>query len=81
MRRTGVLVPELGALRYTKTVLLVNDTQAQVGKLHRVFNQRMRADEDIDLARAQLLMDRLALLGSSGTREEGDICYGLCRVV
>ena len=69
MRRLCILVPQLSTLRYTKTVLLINDTQAQIGKLHIIFNQRMRTDKNINLARAQLLVNGLTLLGSSGTRK------------
>ena len=43
-------------------MLLVNDGKSQVVELHRVLNQGMGADEDLQLATQQCLMDDGALL-------------------
>ena len=38
MGRHGVFGPEFRTLNHTKTMLFVNNNQAQVGKLHRIFD-------------------------------------------
>ncbi len=48
-------------VRDAEALLFVDDDQAQVGELHVLADQAMRADEDVDLALGQLL-DRLLLL-------------------
>ena len=38
-----------GALLHAKAVLLIHHDELQVGKRHRVLDQGMRADDDLDL--------------------------------
>ena len=72
MRWTRILVPQFGALRHTKAVLLVYDAESEIGKLHCVFYQRVCANEDIDISAEQLLVDRLALFGGSRASQQGN---------
>ena len=51
--RVRALAAQGGALGHAKPVLFVHDHQAQVGKLHRPFDQRVRAHHRLDRARAQ----------------------------
>ena len=50
MRRNALpaFVPEAGALLHAKTVLLIHNGQSQRPEMHRVFYERMRADEHAD---------------------------------
>ena len=52
-------------VRHAEALLFVDDDQAQVGELHVVADQAVRADENIDLARRELLDGFLLLLGRS----------------
>ena len=70
MGRTDIFLPEFGTLCHTKAVLLVNDAESEIGELHLFLDESMGADEDIDFTVAELLMQRYALFGGSGTREQ-----------
>ena len=51
-------------------MLLIDDDEAEVLPLHRIFYQRMRADEDMDRAVHQSVMDRHAVLRRDATGEQ-----------
>ena len=55
MGRILTLVPEFGTLGDTKTMLLVDDDEAEAGKLHSIFDNGMGADEDLYSAIEQSL--------------------------
>ena len=57
-----VLAPQAGPLGHSKAVLLIDDGQAQVMELHRVLDEGMGADEDLQFATHQRLVDLVALL-------------------
>lgn len=66
-----VLVPQSGALCYSETMLFVDDAETEVGKLHFVFEQRVGADEDVYLSRAELLVECFALFACGRAGEQG----------
>ena len=51
--RTQTLVAEVGALLDAELVLFVDADQAEVGEVHALAQQRLRADGDVDLALAR----------------------------
>ena len=51
VRRLLVLRPKPGALLHAEAVLLVDHHEPQVGELHAAFDQGVRADQDVHLAR------------------------------
>src|SRR5262249_2860551 len=57
---------------HAETMLLVDDDEAEVAELDALLEQRMRADQDIDLSFFQRGKDGLALTPALATREKGD---------
>ena len=55
--RVALLVPKAGALLDTEAVLFVDDHEAQRLELHRVFDQGVRTDQDLDAAVPQAFVD------------------------
>ena len=68
VRRQLGLVPKPRALLHTEAVLLVNHGEAQVLELYFVFNQRVRAEDDVDgtVFEARVNAAALGSLGVSG---------------
>ena len=64
----AVITSTCGAMVHAETVLLVDDGQGQRLELHRVFNQRVGAHDDLDRAVEQAGVDPLAFfrLGRAG---------------
>ena len=67
------LGPEPGALLHAEAVLLVDHHEPQVGELHAVFDQGVRADQDVHLARGDPFERQPALPGLRGAGEDGDL--------
>ncbi len=60
-------------LLHAEAVLLVEDDQAQVGELHVLLDQLVRADDDVQLAFGQVLQRLRRLLGGPEARQLGDL--------
>ena len=73
VRRLLVFGPEPGALLHAEAVLLVDHHEPQVGELHPVFDQGVRADQDVHLARGDPFERQPALPGLRGAGEDGDL--------
>ena len=71
MGRIDALAPELGALGHTEAVLLVDDDEAEAGKLHRVLDDGMGADENLDGAVEQSFVYLLPSFTLDDTRQQG----------
>ena len=61
MGRYAAFAPELGALLDAEAVLLVDDHITQLGELHVGFDKGVGADEDVDAAVGEALLDFLLL--------------------
>ena len=70
MRRSGVLLPELGTLGYTETVLFVNDGHTEAGKGDGIFQHGMSADEDMYLPRNHSVENLCAPFAFDAAREQ-----------
>ena len=68
--RQFVLLPQLGTLRHTKTVLFVDDHQSQTGENHIVLYHCMSAYKDVDVARHQVVQQCLTLLALDRPRQQ-----------
>ena len=74
MRRRGaVFAPQSGSLSHTKAVLLVDDSQSQVAELHRVLDEGMGANEYLQLATHQCLVNSCALTLTGRARQESHL--------
>jgi len=60
--RPLVFLPKLRTLRHAKAVLLIDHHEAKVMKLYLILNQRVCADQDIDLTRLKSFVNLLPLL-------------------
>ncbi|MNR13229.1 hypothetical protein D3C85_1296240 [compost metagenome] len=69
MRWDDILAPELGALLYTKTVLFIDNDEAKILELYLIFNQCMGADQDVERALFEGLMDQPTFFGAGRSRE------------
>ena len=49
-------------------LLLVDDEKAQIAELHALGEERMRADDDVDIALGETLLDRVDLLAADEAR-------------
>ena len=78
VRRMFVFLPKLGALCHPKTVLLVDDGEAEVGKLYRRLNEGMGPDQYGQAAVRKTLVNGGALGGGGAPGEQGDgnACWG-----
>ena len=65
----GLHLAQLLLGRDTELLFLINDEQTQVLKLHRLTDEFMRTDDDINLSFLQVTENLLGLLGTAGTRE------------
>ena len=70
MGRHHVFAPQLGTLRHAEAVLLVDDGKAEVVELDGVLDERVRADEDVQLARGEPLVDAVAVAFACGAGEQ-----------
>ena len=70
MRRLVTLSPQLGTLCHAEAVLLVDDGQSEVGKLHRVFDDGMCADKNLHIAAHQTFEHLAAALALDDAREQ-----------
>jgi hypothetical protein len=62
MRQNAIrLFPEPRTLGNAKPVLFVDHHQSKILKLNRIFNQRMRADQNIKLTFPEFLVQRLTV--------------------
>jgi hypothetical protein len=59
-------------LHDAEMLLLVDDHQAEMRETHILGEQRMGADDDLDLAGGDLLLDLLRVLGRDEARQLGD---------
>jgi len=59
-------------MRHAEAVLLVDNHQAEVFKLHVLLQQAVRADDDINRALAQAVQDLLDFLGREKTADHLD---------
>ena len=66
------LLLERRALRDAEAVLLVRDDEAEMREVHIILDQRVRADDDVDLVARNGLMHRAPLLGRQVAREIAD---------
>src|SRR5690606_38765979 len=66
--RNAVLTPQFRPLLYTKAMLFINDSQSEVIKLNRIFNQRMRTYKNMEAPVQQSFVDTLAILFLCRTR-------------
>ena len=64
-------------LVHAEAVLLVDDGEGEVAEHHVRLEQRVRADEDVDLARGQAIEQVLARAALLAPREQGDAQAGL----
>ena len=68
----GLELLQLFLLRDAEMLLLVDDQQAEMGEAHVLGEQRVGADDDVDPAVGQLLLDLARLLGRDQPRQLGD---------
>ncbi len=54
-------------------MLFIDYDEEQVRKAHAVFDQRVRADDDVDRSRGERLPDRVFLAGGHGTGQQLDV--------
>ncbi len=66
------LLPQFGALRHPEAVLFVDDDQPDVPECDYVLQQGVGADEDLQRAVAEPLVNLFAFLLFGGTGEQGD---------
>ena len=71
MGRVGALVPQLGALGHTKTVLLVDHHKAQAGKLYGVLDNGVGANKYVDGSVHQSVEHFLSALAFYYASEQG----------
>ena len=62
-----------GALFHAEAVLLVDDDELQVRECDRVFDQGMRADDDLDLAAGQPGADLFLFAGGGIADQQADL--------
>ena len=68
----GLELLQLFLLRDAEMLLLVDDQEAEMGKAHVLGQQRVGADDDVEAAVGQLLLDRARLLRRDQPRQLGD---------
>ena len=68
----GPQLLQLLLVRDAEMLLLVDDHQAQILELHALAEERVGADDDVDLAVGQALLDLVRLLGRHEPRQ---LCY------
>ena len=71
MRRIGVFAPKASALSHAEAVLLVDNHQSEVAKLHHILEQSMGADNNLQRAIEKIAVYGFALFFASGTGEQG----------
>ena len=65
-----VFCPQFGPLRNTKTVLFVNDGEAEIVELHGILNDSMGANQNVYAAVGQTFQHALAAFSLYNTREK-----------
>ncbi len=69
----SVLAPQLGTLSHAEAVLLVDNGKSQILELDSVLNQRVGANEDVQLAAHELLVNLFTLFLAGGTSEQSSL--------
>src|SRR5215470_6564112 len=75
--RVDAAPSKLGALQHAEAMLLVDYGEAELSELHRVLNQRVRSDDQVDVARSDGVLNLALLFRLQTAGEQLDAIRGV----